>query len=483
MVIDSKNIDQQLSKMESEMIQACADHPHLIEEVHPDNQTAAKNLLHYLAFRSEDRTKLQLALHRLGLSALSNAESHILAQVQAVRQRLGHRYAPDQLFPHSYPETKERLAQKANDLFGRGNGSQQPYIMVTLDPEIIGEQDKLLEMLREGMNVARINCAHGDQVIWKQMVNAVRNVTQMTGFPCKIYMDLAGPKIRTQFLGDDRKKKSLAIPEGSLIYLATSRKGYGKKDIVISPTVPEVIPYLKPEQRVFFDDGKVFGTIEMKDDRGVGVRIRKYFAKRERIKVDKGINFPDSKIKIPALTSHDREALPFVLSHTDLIGYSFVNTAEDLQYLRTLLAELTDVPPPIILKIETALSVKNLPELLLESMKDPLSGVMIARGDLAVETGFQKLAEIQDDIMWLCEAAQVPVVWATQVLENLHKTGIATRSEITDAAQAALAECVMINKGPHTVTVIQYLKEIIHRSKAQRTKKRFLVGKLKLGKV
>ena len=338
-------------------------------------------------------------------------------------------------------------------------------------------------MLQEGMNLARINCAHGDPATWKHMSDAVREASLATDIPCKIYMDLAGPKIRTEFLGDDRKRKSLKIPEGSLVYLAASREGYEKQDVVISPTVPEVIPYLKPEQRVFFDDGKVFGTIESKDERGVGVRIRKYFAKRERIKPDKGINFPDSKINIPALTAYDREVLPFVVSHADLVGYSFVNTAEDLQYLRKLMGDLTEVPPPVILKIETALSVKNLPELLLESMKDPLSGVMIARGDLAVETGFQKLAQIQDDILWLCEAAQVPVVWATQVLENLHKTGIATRSEITDAAQSALAECVMINKGAHTVTVIQYLKEIILRSKAQRTKKRFLVGKLKLGKL
>ncbi|WP_209331459.1 pyruvate kinase [Lunatimonas salinarum] len=483
MKVDSIFIEQQLASIESEMLLTCEDQQTLLAAIHPDNQQAAKNLLHYLAFRSEDRTKLQLALHRLGLSALSNAESHILSQVQAVRQRLGHQYTTDQLCTHRYPETKERLAQKSNDLFGSGDESRQPYIMVTLDPDITEEPEKLNELLIQGMNVARINCAHGDQTMWEQLIEAVREATQATGIPCKVYMDLAGPKIRTEFLGEERKKKSLAIAEGSLVYLSGSKEGYGKEDTVISPTVPEVIPYLKPEQRVFFDDGKVFGTIETKDHRGVGVRIRKYFAKRQRIKVDKGINFPDSKIKIPALTAYDREVLPFVVAHADLIGYSFVNSAEDLLYLRKLLSELTAFPPPVILKIETALSVKNLPELLLESMKDPLSGVMIARGDLAVETGFQKLAEIQDDILWLCEAAQIPVVWATQVLENLHKTGIATRSEITDAAQSALAECVMINKGPHTITVIQYLKEIIHRSKAQRTKKRFLVGKLKLGKL
>ncbi|EON76212.1 Pyruvate kinase family protein [Lunatimonas lonarensis] len=476
-------IEQQLALIESEMRQACLEQPELIEAIHPNNQSAAKNLLHYLAFRSEDRTKLQLALHRLGLSALSNAESHILSQVQSVRKRLGHQYEAEELFQHTYPETKAYLARKANQLLGTGEPGHHPYIMVTLDPDMIGEHHKLGELLQHGMNVARINCAHGDQATWKELVETIRRASHDSGIPCRIYMDLAGPKIRTKFLGDDKKKKSLSIAEGELLYLAASRKGFRKKDRVVSPSVPEVLPYLRPEQRVLFDDGKVYGTIESKDKRGVAVRIRKYFTKKQRMKADKGINFPDSKIDIPALTASDRENLPFIVSHADLIGYSFVNTPEDLQLLRSLIGTLSENPPPVILKIETALSVRNLPALLLESMKDPLSGVMIARGDLAVETGFQKLAEIQDDILWVCEAAQIPVIWATQVLETLHKTGIATRSEITDAAQAALAECIMINKGPHTVTVIEYLKEIIHRSKTQRTKKRFLVGKLKLGKL
>jgi pyruvate kinase len=98
---------------------------------------------------------------------------------------------------------------------------------------------------------------------------------------------------------------------------------------------------------------------------------------------------------------------------------------------------------------------------------------MIARGDLAVEIGFERMGEIQEEILWICEAAHVPVVWATQVLETLNKTGIATRSEITDAAHAALAECVMVNKGNHTIEVIETLRDILLRSSGHQIKKRF----------
>ena len=111
--------------------------------------------------------------------------------------------------------------------------------------------------------------------------------------------------------------------------------------------------------------------------------------------------------------------------------------------------------------------------MLLQAMDQEVFGAMIARGDLAVEIGFERMGEIQEEILWICEAAHVPVVWATQVLESLNKSGIATRSEITDAAHAALAECVMVNKGDHTVEVIETLRDILQRIGKHHIKKRF----------
>src|SRR5690606_27963690 len=136
--------------------------------------------------------------------------------------------------------------------------------------------------------------------------------------------------------------------------------------------------------------------------------------------------------------------------------------------------------PPIILKIETHEAVVNLPDLLLEGMVEPDFGVMIARGDLAVEIGFDRLVEIQEEISWLCEAAHVPVIWATQVLENLHKSGLASRAEITDAGRAAAAECIMINKGPHTLQLLQTLHSIAKRIAGLRTKNRLSLRPLKI---
>jgi pyruvate kinase len=107
-------------------------------------------------------------------------------------------------------------------------------------------------------------------------------------------------------------------------------------------------------------------------------------------------------------------------------------------------------------------------------------GIMIARGDLAVEIGFERLSEIQDEILWICEAAHTPVIWATQVLETMHKHGLATRSEITDAVHAAEADCVMINKGGHTIEVLKTLHDILSRSRKNNFKNRRLFRKLSI---
>ena len=117
----------------------------------------------------------------------------------------------------------------------------------------------------------------------------------------------------------------------------------------------------------------------------------------------------------------------------------------------------------LVLKIETRQGFENLPAILLAAMRHPRLAVMIARGDLAVEIGFERLAEVPRQILALCEAAHVPAIWATQVLENLAKTGQPSRAEITDAAAGQRAECVMLNKGPHITDAIRTLDDILAR--------------------
>jgi len=125
----------------------------------------------------------------------------------------------------------------------------------------------------------------------------------------------------------------------------------------------------------------------------------------------------------------------------------------------------------------------NLPRLLLAALRTPPVGVMLARGDLAVEVGFERMAEVQEEILWLCEAAHVPVIWATQVLETLTKQGAPSRAEVTDAAMSGRAECVMLNKGPYVVRATQFLSHVLERMASHQSKKTAMLRKLAVSRL
>ncbi|HXQ23536.1 MAG TPA: pyruvate kinase, partial [Candidatus Acidoferrales bacterium] len=183
---------------------------------------------------------------------------------------------------------------------------------------------------------------------------------------------------------------------------------------------------------------------------------------------------------LPPLTPKDIEDLAFVVQHADMIGFSFVKRPEDILLLEKHLMRLGAPDRGVVLKIETRSAFERLPNLLLTAMRNRRVGVMIARGDLAVEVGWERLAEAQEEILWICEAAHVPVIWATQVLENLAKKGVPSRAEITDAAMGERAECVMLNKGPHLVEAVCVLDDILRRMEAHQSKKSARLRSLRL---
>jgi pyruvate kinase len=168
-----------------------------------------------------------------------------------------------------------------------------------------------------------------------------------------------------------------------------------------------------------------------------------------------------------------------------MVALSFANSADDVKLLQQHLTSISSQlgsksKPAIVLKIETKRGFENLPAMLLAAMAAPCCGVMIARGDLAVECGFERLAEVQEEILWLCEAAHVPVIWATQVLESLAKEGLPSRAEISDAAMGTRAECVMLNKGPHIIEAVKALSDILRRMQGHQSKKSSMLRQLNL---
>ncbi|MDX5481376.1 MAG: pyruvate kinase [Hymenobacteraceae bacterium] len=254
--------------------------------------------------------------------------------------------------------------------------------------------------------------------------------------------------------------------------------GHILKPAHISCTLPEVFDQVREGQPILFDDGAIEGVIQEAGKDSLLIKIT--FAKDNgsKLRADKGINLPESKLHLSGLTQKDKQDLKYVIRYADAVNLSFVNDASMVEALYGELRKLKAEHLPIMLKIETKEGFRNLPHLLLAAMKSYPAGIMIARGDLAVECGWQRLAEVQEEILWLCEAAHMPVVWATQVLETLAKKGRPSRAEITDAAMSQRADCVMLNKGPHIIQAIEMLSDILKRMQAHQHKKTSMLRSL-----
>ena len=579
-----------------------------ISGVDPAAQSSARNLLHYLALRQLDLRPLQRMLIPLGLTSLGGMEASSMCALQAVFRALhalAGTTAPE--FPPppvDFVTGPLRLHTNASRLLGASSGKRSVRVMVTMPSEAGQDYELVLSLLKSGMDVMRINCAHDDAAAWGRMVANLRRAEREVGRPCKVYTDLAGPKLRTgpvESLGRIRKVRLVknprgtvlapalvwfssesspenppegvsdvipvseevlegAIPGCSLVFddarkktrefkilsctphavLAETRQtcyfetgtslrlfdrsgepvaegrigelpeislpislaegdelvllrdgqcgrhpvrddeGNVLKPARIPCTLDAIFECVKPGERIFFDDGKIGGLVQSRTAEEVCVRITRTGIKGGKLRPEKGINLPDTDLRINALTDKDIADLAFVAKHSDIVGLSFVRTPEDVIDLQSRLRALGAERVGMVLKIENRAAFENLPELLLAGQQWPSLGIMVARGDLAVEIGFDRLSEVQEEILWLCEAAHVPVIWATQILETLARTGSPSRAEVTDAVASGNAECAMLNKGPYITQAVQFLCGVLERGEAHHLKKHNLLRKLSI---
>ncbi|TAK45877.1 MAG: pyruvate kinase [Betaproteobacteria bacterium] len=571
-------------------------------------QPSAANLAAYIALRRHDLRPIQSFLAALGLSSLGRCEGHVMAALDAVihalRRMQGARVARLKIARVARAITRDPvlLRRHTNRVFGAPPAHRWTRFMVTLPAEAASDYGFVRDALRQGMDCARINCAHDGPAAWRGMIRHVRRAERELGRPCRILMDLGGPKLRTgpvktgeallrikvarnargrlvapaRLLLDASQAAAAPVPAGRLApreplplaverawldrirpgeriaftdvrgrkrvltarrrlgadrVLATLSRGAwigeltglehvprrGAKHRVsaacaisarpleirveqgdallltrdpvpgepgrldrrgrrlqaahVSCSEAAVFGALRAGHQVWIDDGKIGAVVETLDERGAWLRVTQARPGGERIAPGKGLNFPDSTLPLPALSALDRADLDFAARHADIVGLSFVRSAADLDALARELARRRRGDLAVIAKIETRAAVRNLPAIIVRGAGRHPFGVMIARGDLAVEIGYERLAEIQEEILWLCEAAHVPVIWATQVLEGLVKRGRPTRAEISDAALSQRAECVMLNKGPFLLQALAVLDNVVARMRHHQRKK------------
>jgi pyruvate kinase len=610
---DITDLLKELTDVRAKMIAAAPMSGHL-GGVSPNNRESARNLLHYLALRRRDLRPLQLRLEAMGLSSLGRAESHVLSSVDTVLEvlhLLAHRPWRPPLRDHAISDFNRGhrlLAENTDALLGPAPAGRKVRIMVTMPSEAADDYHLVYNLLKQGMDCMRINCAHDNAAAWLRMIEHLRKAEKSLGRTCRVAMDLAGPKLRTGplepgptvvrihphrdvygrvksparvWLTSEKYPQPPLVPANTCLtvpssWLALIRKGqrvtfrdardasrtlnivdvtdhgccaeinktayiipgtilrhaHGvgksndcegfvgeflpcenflllqKNDLLILTrnlkpgrpatydsggqiltsarigcTIPEVFDDVRAGESIWFDDGKIGGVVEKIEKTQVLVRITQEHLKPLKLRADKGINLPDSKLRLGALTAKDLKDLSFVAQHAEVVELSFANRAQDVASLQRRLASSGSRQPAIVLKIETRRGFEDLPNMLLTAMRVPCCGVMIARGDLAVECGFERLAEVQEEILWICEAAHVPVIWATQVLETLAQEGMPSRAEITDAAMGRRAECVMLNKGPYLDSAVLALDDILRRMQENQAKKGSLLRKLHLARL
>lgn len=291
-----------------------------------DFEESAANLAHYMAFRRRDLRALQRSLMKLGLSSLGRLESRVLPTLVAVKATLA---ALAQSASEEGPSSEaffsgERLLEKrTHDLLGASTSSRRRALLVTCPAEAADDPSFMLALAGRGIEAVRINCAHDSRDQWERMIRHARAAEKSTGHRFKILMDLGGPKIRTGEVrlpeGTEHVKKGalLAIvPSGAL-----ERVALRDEHCSIECTLPEALSAAQVGDRLYVDDGKLAAKVERKESWGLIARVTQAAAKGVRLKPEKGLNFPDTVLKIAALTDKDRTDLDFVAAHADGIGF------------------------------------------------------------------------------------------------------------------------------------------------------------------
>lgn len=440
---------------------------------------SGQNLATYLALRRRDLRQVQAALMSWGLSSLGRSEARVVANLDAVIATLaliaqkGEETRPKHPPLRAFFRGGRLLDNNTQDLFGKPLPHRRVRIMVTLSTEAAYDEELVRDLLRRGTDCVRINCAYDTPAEWEAMIANVRRAEREIGRVCKVLMDVSGPKARTGEVILPEPKYRLVEGE-SLLLTGSQAADTQRFPLQVGCTLPEVLDQLRMGAEVWIDEGKLGTRVEAILPEGLLLRVTNARSKGERLRSDKGLNFPGTQLRLSPLTEKDKRDLDFVATHADIVGYSFVQEAADINLLQQeLQARLGErwQELAVIAKIETARAVRNLPEIIVHAAGKQPMGVMIARGDLAVEIGYERLAEIQEELLWVCEAAHVPVIWATQVLENFVRKGTPSRAEMTDAAMAERAECVMLNKGPYVAEAVTILDHVLARMQEHQMKK------------
>jgi pyruvate kinase len=313
--------------------------------------------------------------------------------------------------------------------------------------------EKLLELVKAGVNMFRLNFSHGTHEAKSKIIEFIRQINANEPYNIAILGDLQGPKLRV----GDMENGGIDISPGDMLTFTNEKVVGTKQRIYVS--YPNLHSDIKNGNKILIDDGKIEVQVKKilkNNDVQVEVTMGGFLSSK------KGINLPDTKISLPALTEKDLEDLDFIIENKlDWVALSFVRSVKDIIILRNKLQEKSS-KTKIIAKIEKPEALNNLRDIIVES-----DAVMVARGDLGVELPLEQIPLIQKQIIRKCLHRAKPVIVATQMMESMIDRIKPNRSEITDVANAVLegTDAVMLSgetaMGQHPTLVVETMRKII----------------------
>lgn len=331
--------------------------------------------------------------------------------------------------------------------------NKKTKIVATLGPAC-STREVLKDMIEAGVNVFRVNFSHADYDDVKSKIDLIRGLNDEFGYTTAILGDLQGPKLRVGVMKED-----VVVNPGDIITFQTAEDVPGTADRVYMnyKAFPSDV---NPGEKILLDDGKLmFEALETNGTTEVKCRV----IQGGPLKSKKGVNLPNTKVSLPALTKKDiKDALFAIEQKVDWIALSFVRTAEDLMELQDLISKHSDHKIPIIAKIEKPEGVENIDKIVAYC-----DGLMVARGDLGVEIPAHEVPLIQKKLIHRAKTARIPVIVATQMMETMITSLTPTRAEVNDVANSVMdgADAVMLSGetsvGNYPVQVIQQMTQII----------------------
>ncbi|PZX95144.1 pyruvate kinase [Flavobacterium aquariorum] len=331
--------------------------------------------------------------------------------------------------------------------------NKKTKIVATLGPAC-STREIIKDMIEAGVNVFRVNFSHADYEDVKNKISIIRGINEEFGYTTGILGDLQGPKLRVGVMED-----GVVVNDGDLITFTTAEDiiGTSKKVFMKYQNFPNDV---NPGERILLDDGKLIFEIVSTDKKSeVVARV----IQGGELKSKKGVNLPNTKISLPAMTEKDiADAIFAIEMKLDWIALSFVKTPRDLQDLQELIAKYSEYKIPIIAKIEMPEALENMDRIVAYC-----DALMVARGDLGVELPAHEVPLVQKELIRRAKTARIPVIVATQMMETMITSLTPTRAEVNDVANSVMdgADAVMLSgetaTGNYPVQVIQKMTQIL----------------------